>query len=485
MNAPPRGGRPGGVGLVLLVAVLLGSSPCLSRNAPLTSEAAWAGRFMPERTTEIRVGLLSDRGGPARIEVHSGALILDREVDLEAGKPLAIVLPVRPGRDGRVQIQARLPDGRDDRSDLRLDAMERDQPLLVATRSLRAPSGWLPVDVDSLPALAEGYGPVSALAMTPADLGLLSPRQIQALDRYLGDCGSLALPGINASDLQRIRSASGCGGDRIRDRIEDIDGALNADPADMLASTLASNPDHWTEGPGTRVAFLLGAYALVLALLTLFRSAGAWVLAVPPVTALILWQALPHLVPAATGVTWAVAVSGDQRARTASLIRTQGDGHGPRSSILDPTMGLPTAVGPGPQRLELAESGIRVTAPRLLSRSESWIARGLTPAPRGLRLDRDGDLLMVQNDSGTRIQGAWLLASGSAHPLPDLGLGDTPLSLAKPPAPDTPPPHLPPDVLGTPGPSLVLPWPVGQAPMGVPGPVERTWLILLPAGHPS
>lgn len=471
-----RLGRPRAGALLLLVLGLTWNPGSASRAAPLELGAAWDGRFVPGRTTEIRLRVLSERGGPARVQLRSGPIELSVALQLEPRRALTRAIPIRPGNDGHIYAEAALPDGRSHQAELRLDAV-RDQPgLMLASRSLQTPAGWIRTDPTALVSLPEGYGPIAALALAPADLALLSPDQVHALDAYLMGCGSLALPGIGASDLGHIRAGSGCGGRRVVSAVADLVVRPSPDSAESVADAIRSLPA--TRGGDTlvRVCAILAAYVLLLAVLAARTGTGYWLLAVPPVVALLLWQALPRLVASVETVTWAIAESGDPVARTATLIRIAGDGRGPAATTLAPMSRLPVPLDLGRHRISLDANGIRLHGPAALFAANTWIARGLTPVPVGLDLRADGDRLVVDNATGSVLRDAWIVAHRAAHPLPAIEAGESRLIPEVPAGEPHPPEDMPrPEVR-----SLVLRWPHGQAPEAVSGPAGDVWLVLLP-----
>ncbi len=464
----------------------------------LDLDAAWGGRFRPGETAQVGVALQSERGGTARVQASSGGIEVSAELNLAAGEPGRLALPVRPGADGRVAVEALLPDGSNPDAALGLEPVPPGVALAFATPAAAAGTDWLAADPARLPVLPEGYGPVSALALAPADLKTLDPAQTRALARFLGGCGTLVLSGASARDLSGIRMAAGCGGRRVVAApgplapLPDTDtNEPRWDLAQSLLRTDLQGAEERARESGRRIALLFLPYALLLGALLLWRRPRPWAMvAVPALAALLVWQSLPRAVVQVRTLTWAETESGDPSLRFATLIETVGDGQNPSRLSVDTPSEMPLPLDGGGLAWHLEDSGGTLEGPDALLSTRRYLTRGIAPSMPGLSLEPEPEGLRIRNGSGAPIADAWLVAGDCARRIPSLPAGET-LWRPQQTGPDrsecgAPAPlqysprseHAPTDLPRPPSPALVLALPPGSAP--APTATGRVWLILHP-----
>ena len=410
----------------------------------------------------------------------------------------SVSIPLRPGPDGRVDLEVRLPDGTTHRETLELSALRSSGALRAATITFPETAGWLRIELSQLPRRPDGYGPLAALALTSGDLAALDPEQTRALGHYLEACGTLLLDKVSKTVLGRIRAASGCGGRQIHPATDGLE------PAQKLVEG-ASGPDQERDEPPTdsfvrashpgshspvhRALRLFLPYGLLLAALPLLRRPGIWVLAVPLVGALLVWHSLPRAVPRAQAWVHGTMVSGDPSVRINAVLELSGDGHGPRPVRLGPELGLPTPLDGQSRQIRLTESGTSIPGPEALFESNRYLVHGVVQSPIRLAFSVDSRGIRVRNDTSDPVSGAWLASDRGLEALPTLGPGENRWSPGQaPPDPNDGGAALPATPDGLPevrGPALILPWPERADPLYATPGLGPTWLVVYPMGAAS
>ncbi|MBK1702995.1 hypothetical protein CKO40_00115 [Halochromatium glycolicum] len=378
-----------------MICGLVGSSSAASLDIiPL-----WDGLFVAGAPVELQALVGSDTGGAARIVVTSDDYRLDYSFEIEAGEPLRLALPLRPGLSGRVKAAVELPDG------------SRLIESLTLTREPRA------VTVTSsarLPLTGSGYGPIGRLVLTPSRLAALNGDQSAALAAYLARCGGLVVPGASAQGLALLRAAAGCGGAGIR---ANVSASLPTVQSVLLPAAPESNPQR-------SILLLLIPYLLFLLGVATLRRLGIWLLAVPAGAALVIAAALPAVTGGITASTIAVMHAGDTTMRWRAWLLADGGAGRERLPLASGTE-VPRALDGGP--VELVRSAEDATPalvlPTRLLHQRRFELAGIAPAPWSFRAHLTRDLVHLVNESNEVMPAGWLWTGDRALSLPPLAAG--------------------------------------------------------------
>ena len=475
-------------GWVLIAGLLLGAGGA-GAETRLDTEPLWGGRFRAGATTELRVVLRSAVDGTARVRISSGQFTATTDLALAAAMPRHLSLPVRPAADGQVGVEVELPDGETAREMLALAPVAQG---FVANPATPADEGGMgKAGVAGLPRIPEGYGPLTGLILRPGDLLALDEAQTAALAWHLSACGGLTLLGASDHDLSVIRNAAGCGGRAVNRG----DTALTADPrsnspippdiasADLLAERLARAQGMQSLGDDAqrRTALMLLPYALLLGALLARPRTPAWVVAVPPAVALMLWALTPQVIGSCRSLTWAEAHAGDKTLHFARVVETLGNGRTAASITLPPKALVPKPLDAGPVILIADATGARIQGPRAMFDADRFLISGVAPMPVEIELVELGDDLRIRLGGERTLPVAWLSGAGCVRALGGLSPGQTLTEgLGAPSDPALCDPEPPPDMPRPTRSALIVG--LADEPSSVPGGLrgDPLWLVLYP-----
>lgn len=474
---------------ILIAGLLLGAGGAEAETG-LDIEPLWGGRFRAGATTELRVVLRSAVDGTARVRIRSGQYTATTDLALAAAVPRHLSLPVRPAAYGQVGVEVELPDGEAAREMLALTPVAQGFPADLV--DARDEGGAGKVDVNDLPHIPEGYGPLIGVILRPGDLRALDASQTAALAWYLSACGGLTLLGASDHDLSVIRGAAGCGG-RAVDRGDTSRTA--ADPrSDTLLPPDITSADHLAErltraqgmqslghDAQRRIALILLPYALLLGALLAGTRTPAWVIAVPPAVTLVLWALIPQVIGSGRSLTWAEAHTGDQTLHFVRVVETLGNGRTATSIPLPPGGLVPKHLDAGPITLITDAAGARIEGPQALFATDRFLVSGVASMPMEIDLVDLGDALRIRVGGPRAISRAWLSGAGCVRALG--GLSPVPTLTEGSWAPSDPTlcdPEPPSDLPRTTRPALIVG--LADEPNAIPGglPGDPLWLIVYP-----
>jgi hypothetical protein len=436
--------RLGAVTFGLCLLAVVGAFGVSAQVAPdqgtvLAAEPLWGGWFVPGRTTEIRVRLTSTTGGEAKVNIRSGSFTLNATAILAAATPHSLILPLRPGHDGRVVVAAELPDGSVHRIVVSLHATSDRGGLRVSSGLPERGLDLMMTPPENLPRTPDGYGPVGSLVLGTPALKVMDHAQITALAHYLTGCRPLDFVDVSEPTLRHLRAVGGCGR-RGAD-------TLGEDPGEAPASLAHLSPPGFAPtDDGRWAAILLLPYGLLLMGLVLAGRPGHWVLVLPAAASALLLLVLPRVFTPAATLTWIDWEAGAGSARFTILITTRGYGGRARPLLLPPATRVPAALDGGPIELRFSSlDGAELAGPVSLFQQRRFLLTGLAAPPLDLDFTVAKSGYRISNRTGVALPNVWLVEPGCAWQVGTLPGGETswspPSAAAK--AQDGPDPHAP------------------------------------------
>jgi hypothetical protein len=393
---------------------------------------AWGGRFVPGEPTEITLTLSARRGGEAAILVVGAGGRVAHSLRLTGGVPAVLALPAYPGREGALEVRARIRDGEEAAELVALAsvpapfAVEVANPAAAAA-SPRAP-GALRIPVGELPRSAAGLAPVSDLLMPAAAVAALRPEQTRALADFIAACRPLWLIEASPAVVERVRRSAGCSGRFVRP-LPSEGLPRNAarppalPPVSALDGLLAAR---WGPAPRDRLALLLLPMPILLAGFLAVRNPTGWLLLVPVAGLLAYAWLIPAALPTARALTWAEMDLGDPGYRFVTLLDALGTGRSNGPLALSPSAGLPRQIDSDSTAVTLETGDDRLGLPlpdrllqRRLYRLDGTRSTGLRPSVRPV-----DNGLEIANAGATPIPAGTLLWRGARYATPPLASGE-------------------------------------------------------------
>jgi hypothetical protein len=411
-----------------LVALLLATTASQAQGLELTP--AWHGRFAGERTTEARLVLVSPVGGEARLRSIGKRGSFELRLRIEGRRPLVAALPLFPGPDGRIRVEATLPDG--SRIEDRLHLARQGAPLAVKVPHPSSPdipvaeAMAMTVQAQALPLTAYGYRSISSLQLPPAVLAELDAQQTAALANYLAACGELRITGASPQLLERVRGAAGCGGRSVTatapDNIHQAGAGASPSAFGPLVSLLSSD-EHSAAVAHPLLPMLPYPFAL-LALLGV-RRLGPWLMLIPAGAALAYGWLLPLTGAGAVATTWAALDAEDARYRFVSRLALSGDGTERPPLRLSADGIRVSSLDAEPVRLSLdAAAGVlEIPFPVNLFQRRHYLIQGSRLSSLQLRGTPDANGIRLVNRGSRPTPAGWLLWRGGTRRVPALPAG--------------------------------------------------------------
>lgn len=219
--------------LLLAAGASLGLVPACLASFDVTATPAWQGWTRAGRTTEIDVRLTSDVARPVQIVVAGAGRSVTTEIDLQAGVPERLHIPV--AAEDALSITASAPGVAPVSRTLPL-AFAQSPLLAVVTESGDgvALGGYhsFAIAHEALPRHASAYSSINILAISPSAIAALDEQQWAALATHLGRCGRVALAGPEGEWAAAVEKAAGCASRNL----------VRAASAGQLAEVLSTNP---------------------------------------------------------------------------------------------------------------------------------------------------------------------------------------------------------------------------------------------------
>jgi len=420
--------------LLLAAGASLGLVPACLASFDLAATPAWQGWTRAGRTTEIDVRLTSDVARPVRIVVAGAGRSVTAEIDLQAGVPERLQIPV--AADDVLSITASAPGVAPVSRTLPL-AFAQSPLLAVAAESGDRASldGYHSIAIahEALPRHASAYSSIDVLVISSSVVAALDERQWAALATHLGRCGRVVLAGPEGEWAAAVEKAAGCAGRNLvrtpsLGRLAEFLSTNPFAPVDAVNPT--SLPRAATPGQaqwGYVAAATIASLAL-MALAVMLLKPFAWIAAPVVVTALSV-----TVIGALSGSTslalWSEAESGSSVARYQAVqwhsptkrSRTDAplaalDGAQPCSPISESVL----RYDPTSRRISTLEFDAR------LFRTVPVCFSGTMAVDRAIRVSANPDgTLSARNEGRTPLPAGSLLRDGRSLELPALAADAT------------------------------------------------------------
>ncbi len=257
-----------------LFAALAGLFAAADSSAAITAMApAWAGLYRPGKTTELGITLVDAAGGRTTLIITNGdGSTLTVQVDLSAGIPHRIHLPVRP-MPGLPPVIA--PPGAATERVIDLYSVPSGRPRWIlampepAARAYRPDAGQrvIALRAGDLPRSAEAYETVDLVVIDRPLLLQLGPAQILALRSHVLECGRVVALGLPQHLVDAWRQGSICSPtsllviDSVDDLALAIDGLLATRPTPSVDEEQIDDTLERISDP--RQGRLVGVYLIV------------------------------------------------------------------------------------------------------------------------------------------------------------------------------------------------------------------------------
>ncbi|MCB1723970.1 MAG: hypothetical protein KDJ39_09790 [Gammaproteobacteria bacterium] len=428
----------GTISPVLLAALL--SSAALAHNGPpaaisddgvdIAIRMAWDGRYRTGHFTEVAASWLATQGGEFSFALDDGESTVTRHAVARKHQPQHVALAFMPAPGRAPTARLTLPGGRVVERVLDVHAVNGGIGIVVDAAGPIG-SDEVAASSDTLPITRQGYDSVGQIMIDTAALTRMSQPQLNALEAYLADCGTIVLAGAGGKGLRdSMASITGCGGRTLY-----LDG--EARPGDQrlplpggqqLRPLLPDVESH-------RVSAL--SVAFVAFFVTLLLAAAAPRRRWPLVAVVLLGTAGVPMAARTTGAptaiaSWAEKDAGDRSARFSMRIR--------KLPVLTDSMDdieLPLPVGVGLPRGGPAGLQVEVGADGM---AQTLRVGGRTPRPITVDFDFTGTfpvsptLQLAQNATAQPVirhagqqdsPPSWLVWDDRIHAIPSLHPGAT------------------------------------------------------------
>lgn len=403
--------------LMLLLLAVCAAQCGAGQDLLVEATPAWDGAVRAGTGSEIRLRLVSARGGELTLTATTAATRSDYSTVLEADVPHEFILPLPADRADLVQIEARVTGLPPVRHAVHLRYLPGDRPVVAVSGEIDG--AWHPgVPVTALfPAAAAlpgrdwSYALIDLLVMDAASLQSLSAAQAGALHAYLAACGRFIAYRVPAAVTALLRDSAGCSGRLLQEATGPAQLAghlatlLEDSPAPLPSATELRTllPEEDSAAWLQPLAGFFAGYFVLLLVTAYSRPASHYLAAIPVLAGLLglyAWSGGWHDTRL---VNWAEMEGGSQSARYAALLQTRSHGKGEARLQLPAALG-PPAAAQAHARFGLTQAqgttGQQLHFPvRLFSRDE-FVLRGNLPAavplvllatPGGPVIDNHGD----------------------------------------------------------------------------------------------
>lgn len=424
---------------LLLLSILLAQGISAPTNADLQLEASLAfGSYVSnDGFAELHVRALSGAGGSLVIETTGTTPTVRIDLELLPNEPLDTWLPLRIDAAALpVSLDARLKQSATQATALNYARRSLPWFALLGPRAAQRLShlpGTEAITAAELPHIPEAYRQISALAVDSAAMASLDEEQLRSLLEYVGSCGRVLLIDASVAVRKIFANRAACEG-RFLILVDNEENAGNAfsllteqasfllpaeqslEPLLRKSSTDALN--------GTRLAFFLGAYLVILIVLlsraqSRFAALGFSIIAT--VLVLVTW-------PVATSrnfVAWAEMASTEQVARYVGIERHSASRRGTVMLPGESFAGYTSKISGENYSLHwgTATEQRQIVWNAAPFQSLDRISQGSFPVNATLRLDLSGDSAGICNTGSSSTALMYLQWQGVLYEIPPMDAG--------------------------------------------------------------
>ena len=408
---------------------------------------AWNGYYRPGKSTEIGVRLISQSSGIVTIAASK----LSQTIALEAGISKFVGLPLLPDSSNMVILQVSGPDdsGTPIEKSVFLTASKipaialvteglttQDRQVIAHQLHHTDKDNFLAIAALTLPRYDPGYESVDAIIIHYRGLKNLDEQQLQALSRYLANCGKTIALEFPETVYSKLKKIAGCNGDFL------VTVASPFEFSDPIKNLINQNPDPLPELSGLSIAMpepgiyspyllLLGfcfGYLLIL-IMTAVITKHKYTLFILPLLAtvvtIVIWrqqQPERHL------ISWLQMDSRQSSARYSALLSMRGTGRW--QQLVDLPIAAVLSGATSPPRQALYFNGehpdvITSDIPFFLLSNTEWYWQSSLQLDAPLKLRVNNQQPLVTNNSPQTQQAGLLKWKGEIYPLPVLQSGQS------------------------------------------------------------
>ena len=408
---------------------------------------AWNGYYRLGKSTEIGVRLISQGSGP--VAIKAGKLL--QTIELEGGVPKSAGFPVLPDNSGTVSLHIDRQDdpGSPIEKSVSLTASKVPNIALVTegltiqdrqviTQQLHHidKDNFFSITALTLPRYDPGYEAVDTIIIHYPGLKNLDEQQIQALSRYLTNCGKMIALEFPETIYSKLKKIAGCNGDflasastpfEFSDQIKNLIN-LTPDSLPELSTLSATIPEPSISGPYTLLLGFCFGYLLVVIMAAVLNK-HKYALFILPLLATVITIAIWYRQqPEGYLVSWVQMDSQDTSARYSAFLTMHGTGRWLETIILPISAALSEAASISGQTLHFNGQHPDVITANMqfsLLSSTEWYWQSSLEIDAPIKLKIENQQPIVTNTSQQTLQAGLLKWNGEIYPLPALQSGQT------------------------------------------------------------
>lgn len=418
-------------------------------DAPLQIDdtPAWNGYYRPGKSTEIGVRLISQRSGV--VNVKAGKLL--QTVELEGGIPKFAWLPLLPDNSATVLLHADWQDnpGSPIEKSVSLTASKianialvtegltiQDRQVITQQLHHTDKDNFFSISSRTLPHYDPGYDSVDIIIIHYLGLKNLDEQQIQALSRYLTQCGKTIALEFPETVYSKLKKIAGCNGNFL------VTASYSFEFTDQIKNLINQNPDPLPElsalsdvlperGIYTPYTLLLGfcfGYLLVVIMIIAINKHKYTFYIVPLLATVITIAIWYRQQPERYLISWLQMDSQHSSARYSAFLAMRGTGGWRETNNLPTAAVLSEAAAISEQALHFNGGQPDVIATdthfSLFSGAE-WYWQSSLEIDAPLKLKIENQQPIVTNKGQQTLQAGLLKWKGEIYPLPALQSGQT------------------------------------------------------------